>query len=87
VAIARAVAIVPNPPPASSEVAVNPFGLSVREIEVLRLLADGASDGEIATRLFISRYTASNHVHAILTKLGVSSRTAAASQAVRRGLV
>ncbi len=71
----------------STDPAVEQFGLSGREREVLRLLADGASDQEIASRLFISRYTASNHVHSILTKLGVSSRAAAAALAVRRGLV
>jgi DNA-binding NarL/FixJ family response regulator len=55
-------------------------------LEILRLLVEGASDPEIAARLFISRKTASNHVHAILKKLGVSSRSAAAALAVRRGL-
>jgi predicted ATPase/DNA-binding CsgD family transcriptional regulator len=63
-----------------------PAGLTPRELEVLRLLVEGASDPEIAARLFISRKTASNHVHAILTKLGVGSRSAAVALAVRRGL-
>lgn len=61
--------------------------LTKREIDVLRLLAEGASDPEIAERLFISRYTASNHVHAILTKLGVANRAAAAAVAIRRGMI
>lgn len=61
--------------------------LSARETEVLRLLTEGASDPEIAARLFISRYTASNHVHAILTKLGVANRAAAVAHAIRSGLV
>jgi non-specific serine/threonine protein kinase len=61
--------------------------LSPREREVLRLLVEGASDPEIAARLFISRKTASNHVAAILERLGVANRTAAAALAVRRGLV
>jgi predicted ATPase/DNA-binding CsgD family transcriptional regulator len=77
VAEARAV---PRPLPADA------IGLSPREREVLALLAEGASDPEIAARLFISRRTASNHVHAILGKLGVASRSAAAAAAVRRGL-
>jgi DNA-binding NarL/FixJ family response regulator len=61
--------------------------LTPREREVLRLLVEGASDPEIAARLFISRKTASNHVAAILERLGVANRTAAAALAVRRGLV
>ena len=60
--------------------------LSPREVEVLRLLADGASDPEIAAALFISRRTAATHVRHIYDKLGVSSRAAAAAWAVRNGL-
>jgi len=62
-------------------------GLSPREREVLRLLVEGASDHEIAERLFISRRTASKHVAAILEELGASNRTSAATIAHRRGLV
>jgi predicted ATPase/DNA-binding CsgD family transcriptional regulator len=62
-------------------------GLSRREHEVLDLLVEGASDHEIADRLFISRRTASKHVAAILEKLGATNRTAAATVAHRRGLV
>jgi excisionase family DNA binding protein len=58
-----------------------------RETEVLRLLVEGHSNAEIARLLSISRKTASNHVTHILTKLGVDSRTAAASHAIRNGLV
>jgi predicted ATPase/DNA-binding CsgD family transcriptional regulator len=53
--------------------------LTVRELEILELLAVGHSDAQIATRLFISQRTVNNHVHAILTKLGVQNRTQAAS--------
>jgi excisionase family DNA binding protein len=62
-------------------------GLTVREIEVLRLLADGHPDKEIASRLYISTRTASSHVAAIIAKLGVDSRTAAVAAAFRGGLV
>jgi predicted ATPase/DNA-binding CsgD family transcriptional regulator len=62
-------------------------GLTVREVEVLRLLTDGHADKEIADRLFISARTASSHVAAIIGKLGVDSRTAAVAAAFRRGLV
>jgi ATP/maltotriose-dependent transcriptional regulator MalT len=62
-------------------------GLSQREREVLRLIADGSSNQEIAAALRISVHTVGNHVSSILNKLGVDSRTAAAAQAVRQGLV
>jgi DNA-binding NarL/FixJ family response regulator len=61
--------------------------LTKREREVLRLLVDGFSDRNIAEQLFISRYTASNHVHAILSKLGVANRAAAVAVAISRDLV
>jgi DNA-binding NarL/FixJ family response regulator len=64
-----------------------PYGLSPREIEVLRLLVDGQTDREIAMTLFISHRTVMRHVTGILNKLGVSSRTAAATRAVRDGMV
>ena len=60
--------------------------LTTRELEVLRLLAAGRSDREIATALFISRYTAMVHTKNIRRKLGVDSRAAIASYAVRMGL-
>jgi DNA-binding CsgD family transcriptional regulator len=58
-----------------------------READVLRLLATGMTDREIAENLFISRKTASNHVASILHKAGVETRAAAAIFAVRAGLV
>jgi non-specific serine/threonine protein kinase len=61
--------------------------LSPREREVLQLVADGLSDKEIADRLFIARRSASKYVSAILAKLDVPSRAAAAAIAVRDGLV
>jgi DNA-binding CsgD family transcriptional regulator/tetratricopeptide (TPR) repeat protein len=64
----------------------DPWGLSVREREVLALLAEGRTNGEIGARLFISTKTASVHVTHILDKLGVSSRTEAALLANRVGL-
>jgi predicted ATPase/DNA-binding CsgD family transcriptional regulator len=64
-----------------------PFGLTVREQEVLQLVAAGLTDPQIARELVISVRTAQSHVSAILGKLGVSSRTAAARIAVENGLV
>jgi DNA-binding CsgD family transcriptional regulator len=69
-------------PPEKSPVA----GLTPREIEVLRLVAAGRSNGEIGTALFISTKTASVHVSNILAKLGVSGRGEAAAVAHRIGL-
>jgi DNA-binding CsgD family transcriptional regulator len=63
------------------------YGLSPREQEVLNILAEGRTDRDIATRLFISERTVHVHVRRILAKLGVSSRTEAAGVAIRQGLV
>jgi DNA-binding CsgD family transcriptional regulator len=61
--------------------------LSVRELEVLRLMADGKSNPDIAEVLFISRRTAAAHVSNILRKIHVKSRVEAVSEAHRRGYV
>jgi non-specific serine/threonine protein kinase len=59
--------------------------LTSRERQVLQLIVDGLSDKEIASALSISARTVSNHVSGMLAKLGVSSRTAAATLALRQG--
>jgi DNA-binding NarL/FixJ family response regulator len=59
--------------------------LSKRELEVLRLLAEGLSNAEIAARLYISTKTAGNHVSNVLAKLGVRNRAEAAALAARGG--
>ena len=61
--------------------------LSERELEVLRLLADGMSNKELARALFISRATVKSHMENILRKLGVPDRAAAVAEGFRRGLV
>lgn len=65
----------------------DPDALTERETEVLRLLAQGKSNKEIAYILSIGEKTVKTHVSSILSKLGVSSRTQAALHAVRIGLV
>jgi DNA-binding NarL/FixJ family response regulator len=73
--------------PDSEAAAKAEAGLTRREIEVLRLVADGLSNQTIAERLFLSDHTVHRHLSNILNKLSVSSRAAAVAQAARRGLL
>lgn len=66
---------------------LRPGGLSEREIEVLRLLAEGCSNPDIGRRLEISRRTAEHHVQHIYTKIGVATRPAAALFALEHDLL
>jgi DNA-binding CsgD family transcriptional regulator len=65
----------------------SPYGLTPREMAVLRLVADGLTNTQIGTRLFISEKTASVHVTNILRKLDVKNRAQAAALAQRAGLL
>jgi non-specific serine/threonine protein kinase len=82
-ALASAIA----PPEGATAAPVDRHGLSPRELDVLRLLAEGQSNRAIADVLSLSSRTVENHVLHILTKLGVQSRTAAAAWAIRHGMV
>jgi ATP/maltotriose-dependent transcriptional regulator MalT len=64
-----------------------PSALSPRELDVLRLVADGASDKAIARKLKLSEHTVHRHIANILRKLNVSSRAAAVAQAARQRLL
>jgi ATP/maltotriose-dependent transcriptional regulator MalT len=64
-----------------------PGGLTGRELEVLRLIAQGMSNQEIATSLVLSEHTVHRHVANVFGKLGVSSRAAAVAQAARHDLL
>ncbi len=64
-----------------------PADLSDREVDVLRLVAEGCSNAEVAERLHISRRTAEHHVQHAYTKMGVSSRAAAALFALEHGIL
>ena len=62
-------------------------GLTARQLEVLRLLADGRTDRQIAETLFLSRRTVNAHVASILGQLGVHSRQDAVTRARQRGFL
>lgn len=62
-------------------------GLTQREFDVLRMLAEGSSNSEIATKLFISESTVRTHVLAILRKVGARNRTEAVVMATRKGIL
>jgi two-component system, NarL family, response regulator LiaR len=65
----------------------SPEALTKREAEVLKLVARGKANKQVARELFIDEKTVKSHVHSILSKLNVKSRTQAALYAVRVGLV
>ena len=61
--------------------------LTARQLDVIRLVAEGLSDKDIATRLVLSEHTVHRHIANIYTRLGCSSRAAAVAHAGRLGLV
>jgi DNA-binding NarL/FixJ family response regulator len=65
----------------------HPGNLTTRELEVLKLLGEGASNREIADRLFIAENTVKIHVHNLLKKLELPNRREAGKFARRQGLV
>ena len=65
----------------------NVYGLTERELDVLALLVEGCSNPQIAERLVVTKATAKSHVHSILQKLCVTSRTQATVTAMKEGLV
>ena len=69
------------------DTAADSIGLTARELEVLSLLGEGASNKEIARRLAISMHTAKFHVASILEKLDATGRTDAVAHAARLGLL
>lgn len=78
---------IPGPQLVVAAPQVDPYGLSPRELEVLRLVALGRSDQEIARELSLSPRTVHHHVSHILDKMNVGSRVEATSVALRRGLL
>jgi DNA-binding CsgD family transcriptional regulator len=83
----RAAGMAAVPAPRRATTRTNPAGLTTRELDVVRLLDEGLTNGELADRLFLSRKTVDHHVSAILTKLGVTNRRDAVRAARRLGVV
>jgi predicted ATPase/DNA-binding CsgD family transcriptional regulator len=76
----------PSPPSAKTSPRY-PAGLTAREVEVLRLVAQGLSDAQVAEQLVVSPRTVNFHLTSIYSKLQVSSRTSATRYAIEHGLV
>ena len=74
------------PEEAAQALPADAAGLSARELEVLRLVAEGLSDAQVAQRLYLSPRTVGWDLRSVYRKLDVSSRTAAAKRAAERGL-
>ena len=72
---------------ATSRRAGGPFDLTGREQDVLRLVAKGLTDREIADELFVSTHTVSHHLRGVFAKTGTRNRTAAAAAARERNLL
>jgi len=77
----------PSSPTAPTRPAASPAGLTTREVEVLRLVAQGLTDAQVAERLVISHRTVTTHLSSIYNKLGSNSRVAAARFAAEHQLI
>lgn len=86
IALAMSVPVVAAPSP-TVPTKTRPFGLTAREIEVLRLVATGLTDAQVAEKLVISPLTASKHLRSIYSKLHLSSRSAATRFAIEHNLL
>ncbi|HET8628589.1 MAG TPA: response regulator transcription factor [Thermomicrobiales bacterium] len=85
-ALARAEAIAVRLTAPAAPSATYPAGLTAREVEVLRLVAQGLSNADVAARLFLSPRTVNTHLTSIYGKLGVENRAAAVAFAIDHGL-
>jgi DNA-binding NarL/FixJ family response regulator len=77
----------PTAPPLEKSPPRYPNGLTAREVEVLRCVAKGLMDGQVAEQLVISPHTVNTHLKSIYGKIGVSSRAAATHYAMEHHLV
>ena len=78
--------IEPSSAPPAKRLPTYPGGLTAREVEVLRLIAQGLTDAQVADQLVISHHTVNSHLKAIYGKIGVSSRSAATRYAIEHHL-
>jgi len=76
-----------SPTPASRQTPAYPAGLTAREVDVLRLVAQGLTDAQVAEKLVVSPRTVTTHLTSIYNKLGVNSRAAATRFAVEHQLI
>ena len=74
-------------PPTPTPAPTYPAGLTEREVEVLRLVARGLTNQEIADQLVLSKRTVETHLHSVFSKLDVTTRTAAVRAALEAKLV
>ena len=86
-ALARAGALAARPAAGARASAPHPAGLTPREVEVLRLLAGGASNRSIAAALVVSPHTVERHVANLYAKTGAHGRAAATAFALRHRLL
>jgi two-component system, NarL family, response regulator LiaR len=87
VVVEKEVRINSNEPFRLNETELNRLGISKRELEVLQLMSEGLSNGEIAERLFVSLNTVKTHSSRVFEKLDVKRRTQAIEKAKRIGLI
>jgi DNA-binding NarL/FixJ family response regulator len=83
----RALGVTRIPRGPVDETRVNPAGLTTRQVDVLRLLGQGYTNAQIASRLVVSVRTVDSHVAAVLGKLGAASRREAAARAAELGVL
>jgi len=81
-----AAALEPGPPAPQPDAAL-PDGMTTREVEVLKLIAAGLSNREIASRLFVTEATVKSHINRLFAKAGVTHRAQAVQYAYEHGLV
>ena len=85
--IPTAAPVGPSTAPPVPKAPAYPDGLTAREVEVLRLVAQGLTNEQVAEQLVISSRTVNTHLTAIYRKIGVSSRSAATRYAIEHHLI